>query len=291
MNTKKTFLLIAMLAVSLASWSQILWRVSGNDARQPSYILGTHHFTDKSFINGVDSLVTALEGSRVLYSELDLAPDKMYSTAVTLSRQAMAPSDSTLDKVLDPQVYMLLDSLLQASSGEMFNAALLNGFKPAYINTILVSTMGQAPSADKDGLMDIALQRMARNSNIEVRALESAEQQANILLGASIADQASALTNTVNNFKSQVQYYDALTRAYEARDFRTLEKMVSDPAAMSQSERERLLWYRNIAWADILDPELKEGRVFIAVGAAHLTGPLSVIERLRKIGYEVNPVK
>jgi uncharacterized protein YbaP (TraB family) len=52
-----------------------------------------------------------------------------------------------------------------------------------------------------------------------------------------------------------------------------------------------LLRDRNVLMAQRADQFMRmHGSLFVAVGAAHLTGPNGLIEELRSLGYDVEPV-
>ena len=52
-----------------------------------------------------------------------------------------------------------------------------------------------------------------------------------------------------------------------------------------------LLDKRNADWLTKLPAIFKEGPTFVAVGALHLAGDKGIVEGLRKLGYNVSPVK
>jgi hypothetical protein len=53
---------------------------------------------------------------------------------------------------------------------------------------------------------------------------------------------------------------------------------------------DRLLTQRNTRMVERMKPALKDGKAFIAVGAAHLSGEAGLLNLLEKAGYRVSPV-
>ena len=71
---RKTFLLTAALIVSFAfsAQAQILYRISGNDLKSPSYIVGTYHLAPASFADSIPGMREAIENTNQVCGELDM---------------------------------------------------------------------------------------------------------------------------------------------------------------------------------------------------------------------------
>lgn len=286
---KKHFAIIVCLLLALTANAQLLWKISGNGSLKPSYIFGTHHLAPESFLDSVPGLQQALHQARKVYGEMDMQQATQPAQVMAMQKMLIAPPDSTLDKVLSPRAYNILDSLLTANNG--MPLAILSKLTPAAVSAQLSVLMAKncLPDDDESVPLDVAIQTIAREQNIAVSGLETMAEQAELLFGQPIAQQAAELEESLTAQSFNNENIVALTTAYLNQDFKTLEKLVSTEQ-MTAQQRERLLWRRNIRWAEDLSEPLKQGNLFIAVGAAHLTGPLSVIERLRKMGFDVTPV-
>ena len=66
--------------------------------------------------------------------------------------------------------------------------------------------------------------------------------------------------------------------------------MSEDERAAEDEFTRLLLVGRNATMAERMEPLLKDGGAFIAVGALHLSGKEGLIERLRAEGYTVTKV-
>ena len=60
---KKTFITILLALVAFTANALLLFRISGNGLAAPSYIVGTYHIVDESF---VDSIVGIRQAFRVI---------------------------------------------------------------------------------------------------------------------------------------------------------------------------------------------------------------------------------
>ena len=79
----KVRLSIVMLFISIASilnsqkempkkYQSLLWEITGNGLKKPSYLYGTMHVSDKLAFNLPDSFFIALKSSNAVALELDM---------------------------------------------------------------------------------------------------------------------------------------------------------------------------------------------------------------------------
>lgn len=57
---KKTFITILLALVAFTANAQLLFRISGNGLAAPSYIVGTYHIVDESFVDSIVGIRQAL---------------------------------------------------------------------------------------------------------------------------------------------------------------------------------------------------------------------------------------
>ena len=63
------------------------------------------------------------------------------------------------------------------------------------------------------------------------------------------------------------------------------------PAALWQRMRVKLLDERNLVMSERSIAKAREGKVFVAVGAAHLAGKHGLIDAFRQAGFKMTPLK
>jgi uncharacterized protein YbaP (TraB family) len=89
----------------------------------------------------------------------------------------------------------------------------------------------------------------------------------------------------------QTAQTNELVDAWEHGDVEKIGKIDNDELALKYpDEYKRIVVNRNANWVATLEGLLKDpatGTVFVAVGAAHLAGPDSVIKMLEKDGWKV----
>lgn len=289
--------LIALLCM-VSVKAQILWQISGNGTKETSYILGTHHLAPLSTLDSIKGFDEALKAVDAVIGEVDMA--KMTAEMQSLTPLMLAPADSTLTAVLNPDRTDSLNAVLAKTLGPQFTTAQLAMLKPAAVATQLamaeaMSVMGPetARALATGQQLDTEVQKRAIAMGKEVIGFETARQQLGMLMGNPISEQVVSLMQAVGEMLSGKSAENAirLTQAYTSQNLPAIEALVFDPSSMNEADTRRLITGRNAAWAEQLDGMLATKSVLVAVGAGHLPGPQGLIELLRKAGYTVTPVE
>ncbi len=82
-----------------------------------------------------------------------------------------------------------------------------------------------------------------------------------------------------------------MQRIYKSQNLDSLYILVQQDGGMIQEKEASFLGQRNKNWIPKIENNIKNGQVFIAVGAAHLPGENGVIQLLRNKGYKVTAIK
>lgn len=214
--------------------------------------------------------------------------------AMSMQSHMLAPSDSTLSKVISPKDYAIVNEQFKKwAPMPGMDLTMLEPMKPMAVNTIVVAGMTREamPGYNPEEQLDGWFQTTGQQDGKKIIPLETVEQQAALLFDTTpISFQADALVEMLKNPDKAVSQTKILSDAYMAQD---LDKMLK----LSEEEEEHpefmiaLLDRRNADWLTKLPGIFKEGSTFVAVGALHLAGDKGIIEGLRKAGYTVTPVK
>ena len=125
----------------------------------------------------------------------------------------------------------------------------------------------------------------------KVEALETASAQLAMFANLSEPDQRELLASIVDGDGDARNDYDRMLRAWAKGDEAAIAKTFEDDKDLPPHLREVLLRQRNANWAQWLKARLATpGTVFVAVGAGHLAGPLSVQKMLEADGIDVERV-
>ncbi len=291
---RKTILCLLALLTALCSQAQLLWKITGPNVKTTSYLLGSHHLAPAAMIDSIQGLRQAIESADAVYGEVEkseLDPMKQQQKPM---EYAMAPADSTLNKVLTSEQFARLDSVLAVYMGMPGLASQLSQFKPNLISTQLAVLMSLKafPTFDPTNVFDVAVMGLGEEKGKSINGFETVEEQLQVLFGSPIADQAEDLMETVDKDQEMIQYALELGQAFECQDLEKVNQlMTNSECGMSEKSRKALITDRNHNWANKLQMLLPMRNLFIVVGSGHLLGNEGLIQLLRNLGYTVEPVK
>lgn len=293
---KKILSLLLIAATAMGANAQLLWKVSGNGAKGESYLLGTHHLAPISMLDSIQGFHSALEAVEAVGGEIDMADQA--AQAPLMVQYMMAPSDSTLNKLLTVEQADSVMKVMAKYMGPGASIDALGPLKPAAIATqlALMETLATMPPEVAQAVMsgqqlDSQVQALGRAASKEMIAMESIEQQLELLFGSPLTKQAEDLMDGVKQILEgkAVENARKLTDAYMNQDLAAIEKQVFDSEDSDPEELKRLITDRNGTWAMKLAEILPTKTILLAVGCGHLPGQEGLIEQLRQAGYTVEP--
>ena len=280
-------LLLFTIFISLFSNAQeleksLLWKISGNGLKKPSYLFGTIHLTCDSSLDA--NTLNALETTEQLYLELDM-DDK--SIQMKLMKLMMMKDGAKLSTLLSPEDFKILDEFMKKNLN--MSAKLFDSFKPFMISSMLFPKMLDCKSQS----VESELMKITKEQNEEIFGLEKAEDQMKVFDEISYQDQADELLKTVkDNLEKDKKEFQEMITIYQNKDIEGMLKMMSDSDNKITSENQEILLNdRNKKWIPIMIKIMKDKPTFFGVGAGHLAGEEGVIKLLRKKGYKVEAVQ
>ena len=291
---KKLLIILVVVFTAVQVNAQLLWKVSGKDCYKPSYLFGTIHLETGEYIDSVPGLNEAIESVDAIYGEIYSETLLGNETMKKIMKDAVAPPDSTIDKLLTKEEYNVVDSVVRVYMMGLIGLDNLKMLKPAVVYEQLNVLQMQKcfPQAlDPSNSLDMAIQNRGMKLGKHVDGLESVDAQIKALFSAPLADQAQDLVDFCRKDNTIDQYGKQLCDAYHAQDLPAIERIIFDPEmGMSEDEMETVAYERNRNWMEKIEMTLPVQSVLIAVGAAHLLGPQGLIQLLRDSGYTVEPV-
>lgn len=288
---KKINALLLAGLVSLGAFAQspvntLLWKVTGKDLVNPSYLYGTIHMicSDDAALSA--NFQKAIRDCEEVYFEVDL--DNLFEIMGAMNQMKMK-GDTTLKDLLNETDYSKVKEYFE-SKGSLLPFSMLETFKPMLAASTL--EQGSMP-CEKTTMMEQVIMQEAKSSGKKVQGLETMKYQAGILDSIPYSYQARQLVDYISQagHSEEDEQLKAMFEAYREQDLKKLETLmlVSDPGMAKFTDI--LLFHRNRNWVEKLKPLMKEKSLVIAVGAGHLPGEKGVIELLRKEGYKVEPVE
>lgn len=247
----------------------LLWRVEREG--RASHLLGTCHVTVKLDDALPKPHDAALTGARIVYTEAALDLDNPSRLVRLLWTDGPGLSERIPDDRWRAVAVAVRDTL---------PAPLLEHLEPWAVASILPMLTGSAELGVTSGdAMDLDVQKRAKARGIPLAHVETLEQQA-----AMLREWNAQFLDTLGPSEDDgAAESEALTALCMRGDTRRVDLILQpgDPTS------EALLGARNRAWMPALSPELAEGGVFVAVGAAHMFGESGLLALLEADGYAI----
>ncbi len=260
----------------------LLWKIDRPGVR-PSYIFGTMHVEDPRVTHLAAPVASAFGSAKRICTEA-----KLDYGALAAEMQAMFFSDGrTLRGVAGETLYQ-----------RAVSAARQHGLADAmvmYMKPLTLAYMLSMPPQQTGEFLDMILYTRAVRENKITCGLEHAEEHAAVLGSLPMADQLSILRTTLDQLPQIGKMYEPLLNAYLQRDLGNLIDVARSYPWSGGADRnarflDELVIKRNRRMVERMQPLLKQGDTFVAVGALHLPGKVGILQLLEREGWRVTPV-
>mgnify|MGYP000395098459 CR=1 FL=1 len=283
MKMAKLATLIGAGILSLSSaQASLLYKVSGKDMQEPSYLFGTIHLICAEDFKVHKPTQAALQAADRVILELDMDDAQAMQAMQT---KLMDPAGNKISAHLNDEQQAMLDSFLMNNFGA--GLAAFDGMRPFILSTMVMTTqMGCAQQMSYEGYF--VQQAMAQGKAVD--GLETVDFQFGVFEQIPHQEQVQWLMESLEQPEKAKEEFAKMLKLYLAEDSQGLYEMIAGMDAYAEYT-ELLLDNRNRDWQSKLDAEFQaEGSEFIAVGAGHLGGEAGVVQLLRDLGYDVEPI-
>jgi len=294
---------LCYILVAMTAEAQLLYKISGKDLTQPSYIIGTHHLANVSFVEQIAGVKDALTVTEQVYGEVAWDDMNRPDSVAFLKKAQSLPNGKTLQSVLNDSQYKKLDTFLKKYMGIGLGSAevktKMGSLTPAALNTqlqLLLYLQNHMGDYDPSSSFDQYFQAQAKKNKEPIGGLETVAFQSNLLYNStSMERQIEQLMCLIDNEEFNIGVMDKITEAFYAQDLDALKQAVDMKIGSScdstPEEVASLIDNRNADWAAKMPKIMSEKPTFFAVGAAHLAGSRGVLQLLKDAGYTVEAVK
>ena len=282
------FIALACLAGAFAAEaadsfdSGLLWRVERAGVT-PSYLFGTMHSDDPDVVKLSTPVQQAFDQAQSVTLEVVLDPRSLLAMTSAL----LMTDGNTLKSLIGGRLYeRTLDVMEARGIPEM----LVVNMKPWAVAVTLMT-----PPGNNGVVLDHVLYQGAVAAGKKVHGLETVAEQMGLFDGLSRKDQITLLEDTLDNLDTVAQMLDELQAAYLDRDLKRLMELNeasmrdSDPL-LAETFNRKVIVERNYRMAERMQPRLREGQQFIAVGALHLAGKEGLLKLLSERGYRLSRI-
>lgn len=261
----------------------LLWQVSGNGLKKPSYIFGTFHLLCPDDIHFSDQLKTAMQRSDTVYMELKMDdPSTMLGGMMYMTMK----DGKTLKDFYTESEYEKLNNYFKDSL--KMPLAMFQKMKPYFLVSLFYPKMMDCKSPSG---VEMELVKLSKEYKKEIKGLETIMFQASVFDSIPYEWQARELIKNIDSLDVMKKEFNRLVSVYKEQKLDSVAILTTESEFSEEKYGKILLSDRNKNWAGQLDQIMKNTSVFVAVGAGHLPGREGLIELLRKKGYKVEPLK
>ena len=307
---KQTILSIILAIVAINANAQFLFRISGNQLQEPSYILGTIHTLPGSPLDSFPKYLEAEAKCRQLYAEYDISNQQAMNHVVTAGQQAITlPEGKTIFDMMDKEQIDLLNTRFK----EVFQTNITDSvMKPVwnYQPVVFVSTfslvltmqeMQKHPELSMSSTpIDLVCINRAKEHGMALGQLDEIQPEDSLkkmreTMNEKIDVQIDSLMNFIQNFEQRkqkianeiesvaisVKYWkNGDYDSYAISPFMTAE-VNKQPAIFKQ---------RNEKWLPKMQTAMSQAPTMFVFGAGHLIGDYGILQLLCNAGYDVEQI-
>lgn len=284
---------VAKAEMQKESWdnlpNNLLWKISGKELTQPSYLYGTIHMieADDFFLpSGTESAVA--DADRVVF-EIDMADMQDMSKIMGMMNKFYMDDDLTIKDLLSAEDYALVESHFQKAGLPII---FFQRMKPMFLTVFTSGDMSlEDLQSGKIKSYEGEFMEMAESGNKKTAGLETIDFQISIFDQIPYEDQATMLIESIKTGSTGSDSFKEIVEVYKTQNLNKMLNMsMSEEDGLGEFE-DILLNQRNKNWIPQMQTMMTESQNFFAVGAAHLPGKEGVINLLREAGYTVEPFK
>jgi uncharacterized protein YbaP (TraB family) len=258
----------------------MLWKIE-RDGMPSSYLFGTIHSSDPRVTRLSLNVSQALATSDTVL--LEIIPDA--SALMKAGTEMFLSNNQSLEAILGSRLFADVTAALSAYGipGQM-----VNRLQPWAVFMIL-----SVPRPTLEPVLDTTLYLQALEQGKQVIGLETAAEQLSVFGDLSLQDQVRLVEAALRQFPNLDEMVSAMVSYYLAGDLQALAdyalaQMSTTDAALSERLIVRLNDERNVRMLDRMQPYLRQGRTFVAVGALHLANASGLIRLLTDKGYRLS---
>jgi uncharacterized protein YbaP (TraB family) len=194
------------------------------------------------------------------------------------------PEGQTLQSILDPDIYDLLEAVCREYG---FPIEAVFNLKPSMVITVLSVFQMQKFGFVEQGV-DTFYMNQAKKEEKPVRFLESVELQIDMLVSMGEGYENDYVLYSLDDFSNTDNSLAELVAEWKAGDASLTEASLIEMKEDWPEMYKSMVFDRNAAWMPQIEEYLSSGATpFIVVGAAHLHGPDGLLTQLKSSGCTV----
>ncbi|WP_276501872.1 TraB/GumN family protein [Terrimonas pollutisoli] len=279
----------AQTKLKAKNYPSLLWEITGNGMKKPSYLFGTMHVSSKLAFHLADSFYLGIRNADVVALETNPESWQEDMSKYELANSGYDSYDNQY-RLAVPNDYFSINTLKFFKYDKKIERALYSN--PSAINNLLYRSNDDGGNDfEEDTYLDMYIYQCGKKWGKKVAGVERYAESMKLMMEA-YKDAAKDKNTKVRSYDSEDGFASSkLQEAYRSGNLDWLDS-INKYNSFSAAFDEKFLYKRNEIQASSIDSILKSGQsLFVGVGAAHLPGNRGVIEMLRRAGYRLRPVK
>lgn len=282
-------ILFILLTISISAPAQVLYKISGNSAKAPSYIFATNKIVGIEFLDSVPNLLRCFSQCKVVLTEFAMQD---YEALATLRVAALLPDSIRLDRYYTTEEYQKIDETMRLTLGMGMDK--LCRMKPSYLTAMYRNELlHKWLDYDDQRSMEAFYQAIASDKGIPVRAIDDIGETMYMLFDREPFHwQCKELLQIIDYPEREVRQERTIADMYRMGRLTDIAYLLVSPDNQSTQSYSDYQIYaaRNKEWVKRLREYLVEGGAFITLDAIYLGGEKGLLEQLRAAGYRVRSV-
>ena len=269
--------------------AQVLYRVSSNSTKAPSYILATNKLVDITFLDTIPNVFKCFSDCDKVITEFAMQD---YEAIAALRQAALLPDSVQLRNFYTDLQYKEIDEALRTHLGMGLDK--LGRMKPSYLtemfrNELLIQWLHY----NEERSMETFFEKIAIQNKTPIYGLDDIGETMYMLFDREPFHwQCEELEKIINYPEREIRLERTLCNMYRygrLTDMVYTFKGPDNTSTLSYSDYQ-VYAKRNKEWVKRLRPYLAEGNAFITLNAVYLGGEDGLLAQLKAAGYRVKAV-
>lgn len=261
--------------------NSLLWKISGNDLQQPSYLFGTIHMICPDDLLMKEYFRSTLQESEQLVMELDMDDPGLM---MDMQKFGVNEGMKNISSEMTDEEQKVVNEWFQKN----YNAGLqqLGIMKPFALTSMVIPKYMDCPQPQA---YEAVFMEIAKKDSIDILGLETVEQQFAAVDAMSMEKQIDMLVKSITDSTESKEEFNKLVLAYQEQNINAMYEISKESPQYADYE-DVLINERNSNWVAPIIAFMQQKSTFFAVGALHLASDKGVINLLRQEGYTVEPI-
>ncbi len=261
----------------------LLWEITGNGLKKPSYVYGTMHISQKLAFHLGDSFYNALLKCDMVALEQNL--DSVIHRWI--SEEKEKPEDANKVYKRGMNEYLGLSTFKLGN----FNKDLIERKLSAEVREVnYLLKRGSENDFEEDAWLDLYIYQIGKRTGKQIGGVEGFEESRDLVEKADKEPEEQRIENRKKLKPYSYKMREQVAEAYRKGNIYMIDSI--DRLTESEHYREYMLYKRNANMVRRIDSIVKLGKtLFTGVGCAHLPGNKGVLQMLMEKGYQVRAVQ